>query len=178
MKTSFGIVNNNIVEINDWRQLLNLKSSLNCISCRISAIDDGICNGTTIQIFNSVNGYIYLCFFVSGTTNGQINCSDLCVSTEQAVSMLNMFGYNIIFKSYPNITDETKQLLKSLFEVGYNYIYKSNNSFIFASVVTDSNQVYNDLNKFNIDASPNYRNCDFSFIEYNRIYSIKNLLDL
>lgn len=180
MNTSFGFIRNNIIEINDWHQLLNLESSIKDVAVSVNTIDDDVCHGESITIYNKITNFVYVCFFVLGDNSKQADVTNLTLSTEQASTIINTFGYNIAFVPEINLTIETKQLLESLYSIGYKYIYKT----ISGKIIIDKfeNPYYNleeyfTENHLDVKMLPNYDLYDFSFVEDNINYSIYNLLN-
>lgn len=174
MKTSFGILNNNISEISDWHQLINLESKFKDVKCAVTTISDDICSGTSITIYNKISNLNYVTFFVLGTDSSSVFVSNLILSPEEAVNIINSFGFSVSYIEKFKIDDETLKVLKSFLDLGFNFIQKINNDSIF---VTKEARRRLEITKYlDVRESPNYENCDFSFLEPNIIHSIENLI--
>ena len=174
MNTAFGILNNNVSEITDWHQLLSLKSKFDNVACAVTSISDDICRGTNITIYNKVSNINYITFFVSSTNSSAVDMSNLVCSIEDAERIVNLFGYSIRFIDKYNISLDTKELLTSFLNLGFNFIYKVNSEHIY--VTRDNRRRLLNGRYLDVRESPNYKNCDFSFLNTNDIHSISNLL--
>ena len=97
MKTSFGIINNNIYEISDWHELLNIPSEFKDVALSINDIKYNICEGISISIFNKISKLNYVTFFVSYDDDNIVAVSNIVTPTELAVSTLNAFGFKVKF---------------------------------------------------------------------------------
>ena len=97
MKTSFGIINNNIYEISDWHELLNIPSEFKDVALSVNNIKDHICEGISISIFNKISKLNYVTFFVSYDDDNVVAVSNIVTHTELAVSILNAFGFRVKF---------------------------------------------------------------------------------
>lgn len=95
MKTSFGFLNDNVYEITDWYQLINIESEFKDVALSVNCIDDHICKGTSISIYNKISKLNYITFFVIYGNN--IPVSEIVTPTESAVSILNAFGFKVRF---------------------------------------------------------------------------------
>ena len=110
MKTSFGIINDNIYEISNWHELLNIKSEFKDIALSVNDIKDHMCEGTSISIFNSVSKINYVTFFVSYDDDNIVAVSNIITSTDIAVKILNSFGFRIKFVEDLTIEEATLTL--------------------------------------------------------------------
>ena len=97
MKTSFGFFNNNTYEIDDWHQLLNIESEFKDIALSINCIDDHICEGTSISIYNKISKINYVTFFVTYSDNNIVPVSNVVVPVNTAIAILNAFGFKVNF---------------------------------------------------------------------------------
>ncbi len=174
MKTSFGLLNNNISEISDWHQLINLESKFKDIGCAVTKLSDDICTGTNITIYNKKSNLNYITFFIAGADKSNVPVSNIIVSTEDAVNLVNSFGYSIAFIDKLKIDEITLSVLKSYLTLGFKFIYKAGKDAIF---VTKDARRRLELGRYlDVTESPNYNQCDFSFIDINTMHSIENLI--
>ena len=84
MKTSFGIINNNIFEISDWHQLLHVSSEFKDIALLVNDVKDHICEGISISIYNNISKLNYVTFFVA-------------LYPLSSPNILNAFGFKVKF---------------------------------------------------------------------------------
>lgn len=99
MKTSFGVINDNIYEISDWHQLINVPSDIADVKLSVNDVNDKLCSGISISIYNSISKLNYITFFISYNDTKIISLSNFVVSTDYAISLLNSFGFAVKFNA-------------------------------------------------------------------------------
>lgn len=97
MKTSFGIINNNIFEISDWHQLLHVSSEFKDIALSVNDVKDHICEGISISIYNNISKLNYVTFFVTYDDDNLVPVSNIVTPKTNAINILNAFGFKVKF---------------------------------------------------------------------------------
>lgn len=175
MDTHFGFFNSNKTVIHDWHQLLNLHSSLTNVTCSVNDISDDICSATSITIYNKQTNFNYITFFVSGDDSSLVNISTLIYTPDDAINILSLFGYSVLFDDKINLTDKTATVLSALQSLGYNFICKNSKNIIYASQFSDHDLIL-ETGMMVTDVMPASIDCDFSFMAISTVYSIEELL--
>lgn len=99
MKTSFGVINDNVYEISEWHQLVNVPSEIPNVKLSVNDISDSICRGVSISIYNAESKLNYVTFFIASNDSSVVPVSNFVMSTDFAISTLSLFGFRVQFAS-------------------------------------------------------------------------------
>jgi len=130
----------NILEINNWNQLVSAKSDYSNLKIIPTQYNSEDITGTKISIVDYNNNDTYLVIFVKDIQSTIIpeTCS---VTPEQAVTLINNFGFNVRLSEPTVIANDVIELLKGLYSQGYRYVYKDyhdhKNKLPYAIYVSD-----------------------------------------
>jgi hypothetical protein len=170
---AFDIINNTSYEINDWAQLVGLKSNLSeDVKIAVNSYNCDIIDCTAIVIYMESKSVPLTSFVISGTDSGAIKSSLVEVSKDSALKILNAFGFPVEWVSkWPKLTPETVQLLADAKTMGFAYVVKQHqNQVVFYSTDKKSKTLLaNEL--------PVFAFCDFSEFETMKFYSIEKLIN-
>lgn len=174
MDTSFGLAKDTIYVIHDWSQLLSIPSTIPNVKCYVQIINDDLCCGTMIAIFNSESHFDYIKFFVSGDHSKIVDCCSLTYSVNEALNVLKTFGYNVEYASF-DISRSTRDLLFSYYQLGFRYVFKST---VDGNIYVSKDNSPDLITGTSCSASPNFKYCDFTFLDPGVGQSISNLLGI
>lgn len=170
--SNFSVINKTIYEINDWKQLVGISSDLNPdLKIAVNSYLNDIIEASVIIIYmESINAPL-TSFVISGTDQKLVKSSEVMISKESALNILNNFGFKVKWDStLPKLTSHTTELLRMALDMGFAYVVHQHQNLVvfYTSDKTFKTLVANEL--------PNFTLCDFSEFETNKFYSIEKLL--
>lgn len=114
---------NNILEINNWDQLVRAKSSCENLRILVSHYKNDDLEGTKITIVDYNTNEIYLTLFAN-IIHSSVIPEQSSMETQQIVDIINSYGFNIRISQPEVVTDNVLTILRGYYESGYRYVYR------------------------------------------------------